>query len=340
MISDAAKRVRKPIRFSSGDISGGGAFLRSDLLFEVGEMLVMEFDLPGGRHIRTQGRVVRVARGGAKDRFPGMGLEFIDLSPDDRAAIARARPDRDAVTMAETLEELTYDYEDEGVLVRKQIDRAVLTKGSWATVMFLFQELDRAKGKFRPPKMAIVRFKKSKGSYRKQSSFNISNEKQARQITEVLEGWYPKIAEMTAEATAERTSGDGDGDEDADADERAPGADDSSPTMIAVIVNPRSRANRRNPRIAAEFQAIVGDRGRVLAPKTSRSWTRWRPTCGTSPPDRHRRSRRRRHPAQDGDRAGARVRRRPAAADRHPVRRDHERRGDLAAHPRARRRCS
>src|SRR5262245_18175886 len=38
--------------------------------------------------------------------------------------------------------------------------------------------------------------------------------------------------------------------------------------MIAVIVNPRSRANRRNPRIAADFQAIVGVRGRVFAPKT------------------------------------------------------------------------
>jgi diacylglycerol kinase family enzyme len=38
--------------------------------------------------------------------------------------------------------------------------------------------------------------------------------------------------------------------------------------MIAVIVNPRSRANRRNPRIASEFQAIVGDRGRVYAPKS------------------------------------------------------------------------
>ena len=99
--------------------------------------------------------------------------------------------------MAETLEELTYDYEDEGTLVRKELDRAVLTKGGWATVMFLFQELDRAKGKFRPPKMAIVRFKKSKGSYRKQSSFNISNEKQARQIAEVFERWYPKIAEVT-----------------------------------------------------------------------------------------------------------------------------------------------
>ena len=109
--------------------------------------------------------------------------------------------------MPESLDELTYDYEDEGVLVRKQIDRAVLTKGSWATVMFLFQELDRAKGKFRRARRWRSSASRSaKGSYRKQSSFNISNEKQARQITEVLEGWYPKIAEMTAEMTAETTT--------------------------------------------------------------------------------------------------------------------------------------
>jgi diacylglycerol kinase (ATP) len=37
---------------------------------------------------------------------------------------------------------------------------------------------------------------------------------------------------------------------------------------VAVVVNPRSRANRRNPRIAADFQAIVGDQGRVYAPQT------------------------------------------------------------------------
>jgi hypothetical protein len=116
--------------------------------------------------------------------------------------------------MAETLEELSYDYEDEGVLVRKEIDRVVLTKGSWATVMFLFQELDRAKGKFRPPKMAIVRFKKAKGSYRKQSSFNISNEKQARQIAEVFERWYPKMEEL-------RDTQEADGDDD------GAGADDA-----------------------------------------------------------------------------------------------------------------
>jgi hypothetical protein len=99
--------------------------------------------------------------------------------------------------MSETLEELTYDYEDEGVLVRKQLDKVVLTKGSWATLMFLYQELDKASGTFRAPKIAIVRFKKFKGSYRKQSSFNVSSEKQARQITDVFERWYAKMSEAT-----------------------------------------------------------------------------------------------------------------------------------------------
>src|SRR5450631_400521 len=108
--------------------------------------------------------------------------------------------------MAETLEELTYDYEDEGTLVRK--------------------ELDRAEGKFRAPKMAIVRFKKSKGSYRKQSSFNISNEKQARQIAEVFEQWYPKIATATAAAKAESADAPGDDDSSQDSGDDGPGGDD------------------------------------------------------------------------------------------------------------------
>ena len=105
--------------------------------------------------------------------------------------------------MAETLDELTYNYEEDGTLVRKELDRVVLTKGGWATMMFLFQELDRKAGKFRAPKMAIVRFKKSKGSYRKQSSFNISSEKQARQIVAVFEDWYLKIAIAAAATAAE-----------------------------------------------------------------------------------------------------------------------------------------
>jgi hypothetical protein len=110
--------------------------------------------------------------------------------------------------MAETLDELTYNYEDEGTLVRKELDKTVLTKGSWATIMFLYQELDKASGKFRAPKIAIVRFKKWKGSYRKQSSFNVSSEKQARQITEIFEQWYPKMQAEAPGATAGDDGGD------------------------------------------------------------------------------------------------------------------------------------
>src|SRR5687767_10134300 len=105
--------------------------------------------------------------------------------------------------MAETLEELTYNYEDEGTLVRKELDKVVLTKGSWATLMFLYQELDKASGQFRAPKIAIVRFKKWKGSYRKQSSFNVSSEKQARQITEIFEKWYAKMQGATPDEKEE-----------------------------------------------------------------------------------------------------------------------------------------
>ncbi len=93
--------------------------------------------------------------------------------------------------MSATIEELTFDYRNEdGVLVRREVDRAVLSKGAWATIMFLYQDLDKAAGRYRAPKVAIVRYRKTNGVYRKQSSFNISSERQGRMIMEVLERWY------------------------------------------------------------------------------------------------------------------------------------------------------
>lgn len=95
--------------------------------------------------------------------------------------------------MAETIEEVSYNYEDEGKLVRREMKKEILTKGAWATVMFLYQELDRKTEQWGAPKVSIVRFKKSGGVYRKQSSFNISSEKQARQIVDVIEKWYAEV---------------------------------------------------------------------------------------------------------------------------------------------------
>jgi len=92
--------------------------------------------------------------------------------------------------MAETIDEISYDYEEDGKMVREELERFVLSKGAWSTIMFLYRELDKKADTWRPPKVSIVRYKKWKGEYRKQSGFNISSEKQARQIVEAIEKWY------------------------------------------------------------------------------------------------------------------------------------------------------
>ena len=87
VVSDSSNQVTGGIHFESADVSTGGAFLRADLLFEVGELLTLQFQLPeDGPSILAAGRVTRVSRGQAKE-VPGMGVEFIDLRPEDRAAI-------------------------------------------------------------------------------------------------------------------------------------------------------------------------------------------------------------------------------------------------------------
>jgi Tfp pilus assembly protein PilZ len=87
VLVDDANRVRGKIRFDSKDISIGGAFLRSDLLFEIGEELRIEFSLPEGPRVRARGRVVRVSRERDVGHVPGMGVEFTELSDSDRDAV-------------------------------------------------------------------------------------------------------------------------------------------------------------------------------------------------------------------------------------------------------------
>ena len=91
--------------------------------------------------------------------------------------------------MAATVEELTVTYEEDGIQIVKEIDKAVLSKGAWATVVFRYQEWDRAKEVYGPDKYTIRRYKKSGGDYRQQSKFTISSPDQARKLIEVLQGW-------------------------------------------------------------------------------------------------------------------------------------------------------
>lgn len=91
--------------------------------------------------------------------------------------------------MAENVEQLTVAYEDGGIETVQELDKKVLTKGAWATVMFRYREWNRAKEEYGPDKYSIRRYQKQNGEYRQKSKFNISSKEQARSIIETLEKW-------------------------------------------------------------------------------------------------------------------------------------------------------
>jgi len=93
--------------------------------------------------------------------------------------------------MAEIIEDLTVRYEEDGKEVVKEIDKSVLTRGSWTTIVFLYQELDSKTGEFGPNKVSIRRYRKRYGQFRQQSKFNISSEKQVRAVVDILTKWFP-----------------------------------------------------------------------------------------------------------------------------------------------------
>ena len=91
--------------------------------------------------------------------------------------------------MAETVDEISIEYEEDGVLLVKEIDRAVLSKGAWATLIFRYRQWDRAREDYGPDRFTIRRYRKIKGNYVPQSKFNISSREQAEKIVAALSGW-------------------------------------------------------------------------------------------------------------------------------------------------------
>ena len=91
--------------------------------------------------------------------------------------------------MAETIEELTVTWTEDGVDTVKELDKQVLTKGAWSTIIYRYQDWNRAKEEYGPDKYTIRRYQKRNGVYRQQSKFNISSKAQAESIIEALETW-------------------------------------------------------------------------------------------------------------------------------------------------------
>jgi len=91
--------------------------------------------------------------------------------------------------MAETIDELTVTYEEDGIETVKELDKEVLTKGAWSTILFRYQDWNRSKEEYGPDKYSIRRYQKRNGQYQQKSKFNISSKDQAEKIIAALEKW-------------------------------------------------------------------------------------------------------------------------------------------------------
>ncbi len=91
--------------------------------------------------------------------------------------------------MASDVSELTINYEEDGLVIVKELDKIVLTKGAWATLIFRYQQFDKRKDDYGPDKYTIRRYQKRSGEYLPKSKFNISSKDQAEKIIAALQSW-------------------------------------------------------------------------------------------------------------------------------------------------------
>jgi hypothetical protein len=98
--------------------------------------------------------------------------------------------------VSETVDELTVNYEEEGIVTTKELDKNVLTKGAWSTIIYRYRVWDFKAEGYGPDRYTIRRYQKRNGSYQQKSKFNISSNDQATKIIEALQAWLDQPVEV------------------------------------------------------------------------------------------------------------------------------------------------
>jgi hypothetical protein len=91
--------------------------------------------------------------------------------------------------MASTPDELTINWNEGGINTVKELDKKILSKGAWTTILFRYQDWVPSKEEYSKDKYSIRRYQKRNGEYQQKSKFNISSPDQAQQLIEALQGW-------------------------------------------------------------------------------------------------------------------------------------------------------
>lgn len=91
--------------------------------------------------------------------------------------------------MSSDINDLSVRWEEDGIEVVKELDKIILSKGAWSTIIFKYQEWNASKEAYGPAKFSIRRYQKRNDQYQPKSKFNISSIDQAKKIIEALNSW-------------------------------------------------------------------------------------------------------------------------------------------------------
>lgn len=91
--------------------------------------------------------------------------------------------------MSNNIDDLTISYTEDGVETTKELDKKILTRGAWTTILYKYQDWNRTKEIYNPIKYTIRRYQKRNDAFWQKSKFNISSVDQAEKIIATLSEW-------------------------------------------------------------------------------------------------------------------------------------------------------
>ena len=91
--------------------------------------------------------------------------------------------------MSSTTDDLTVNYSDGGVLLVQELDKVVLSRGAWTTIVFKYRDWDARRDEYGPVRFTIRRYQKRNERYQQRSKFTISSADQARKLIDALGRW-------------------------------------------------------------------------------------------------------------------------------------------------------
>lgn len=90
--------------------------------------------------------------------------------------------------MAENINDITVNYEEEGELLVEELEKVILNRGAWTSILFRYRERDRQTGQMGAPKATLRRYQKYQGVFKKRDAINLSADT-ARTLVTTLETW-------------------------------------------------------------------------------------------------------------------------------------------------------